>query len=225
MGDYENKHMPQRNRTYSRIWADVKSGKLKRRKCRVCGATKTQAHHTGAYSAGKNIVWLCDKHHRAAHVRKRSGKGYKKSMDIEIVKQDGTKRLVYLIVVKPRVPDTDQQWFEPEDVELVAHRFMVRHILGDAHIFEEHSKQTSGVFVTESYIAPADFVLNEREVKQGTWVVVMWVPNDDIWEKIQKGELRGASPRGPAKLFPGQVPQQAHDASTHDRFGTPAAVR
>ena len=42
-GDWENKHMPERNRTYTAIWQAVRSGRIKRGKCRVCGASKTQA--------------------------------------------------------------------------------------------------------------------------------------------------------------------------------------
>ncbi len=207
MGTRENATMPDRNSAYSSVWAAVKSGKLRRRKCARCGASKTQAHHpTGTYSGTKNIVWLCDKHHRAAHVRKRSGSGYKKSEDIEIIKTDDSQRLVYLIAVKPNTLDTDDQWFPVEAVELMAHRFLVRYGLGEAHIFEEHTKKTSGVFMAQSYVSPVDFILSDHRITEGTWVVVLYVPNDEIWNKIMQGELTGASPRGPAILSPGVMP-------------------
>ncbi len=207
MGDVENKTMPDRNRTYTAIWQAVKSGKIKRGKCAVCGASKTQAHHTGSYKGTRNLRWLCDKHHRAAHVRlrKTKGGGYKKSeREIYIAKADNSRRLIWMIVAKPRELDTDEQWFEAGDVELMAHRYLVRHVLGESHIFEEHEKKLSSVFLVQSYIAPVDFVLNERRISEGTWVVVLWIPNDDIWEKVKTGKLRGASPRGPAKLLHGQ---------------------
>ena len=222
MGTRENATMPDRNAAYSSVWAAVKSGKLKRRKCARCGAGKTQAHHpTGSYSGTKSIVWLCDKHHRAAHVKKRSGSGYKKSEEMEIVKTDDSQRLVYLVVAKPNTLDTDNQWFPPEDVEIMAHRFLVRYGLGEAHIFEEHTKRTSGVFMAQSYLAPVDFVLNNHRISEGTWMVVLYVPNDDIWNKIMSGELTGASPRGPAILLPGVMPtpEEAHGFSIDDKHG------
>ena len=228
MGTKENATMPDRNSAYSSVWAAVKSGKLKRRKCARCGNPKTQAHHpTKSYSGTKNIVWLCDKHHRAAHVKSRSGSGYKKSEEVlEIVKTDNAQRLVYLIVVKPNILDTDEQWFPIEDVEVMAHRFLVRYSLGEAHIFEEHSKKTSGVFVAQSYIAPVDFILNDRSIVQGTWMVVLYVPNDEIWEKILNGELTGASPRGPAILSPGVMPtpEEVHGVSKNGTDGVPAGA-
>ena len=227
-GTTENRTMPDRNSAYSAIWDAVRTGKIKRGKCRVCGVSKTQAHHSaGSYSGIKGIIWLCDEHHRAAHVRKRSGTGYKKSESIEVVKTDGTQRLVYLVVIKPNTLDTDNQWFAPEDVELVAHRFLVRYGLGEAHLFEEHDKKLSGVFIAQSYIAPVDFMLNNRRIIEGTWLVVLYVENDEIWDKIMKGELTGASPRGPASLAVGIMPtleNQAHDSSTHDKAGVPVDV-
>ncbi|KKN28234.1 hypothetical protein LCGC14_0856440 [marine sediment metagenome] len=228
-GTTENRTMPDRNSAYSAVWDAVRSGKIKRGRCRVCGATKTQAHHpTGTYSGTKSITWLCDKHHRAAHVRKRSGKGYKKSegIRIEVIKADDAQRLVYLVAVKPNTLDTDNQWFSLEDVELMAHRFLVRYGLGEAHLFEEHDKRLSGVYIAQSYVAPVDFVFNNRRIIEGTWMVVLYVPNDEVWEKIIKGELTGASPRGPAVLAPGVMPtlEQVHDSSTHGKDGVPVGM-
>lgn len=224
MGTKENATMPDRNSAYSSVWAAVKSGKLKRGKCRVCGVVKTQAHHTGSYSGTSHIVWLCDKHHRAAHVRKRFGSGYKKSEDMEIIKTDNSQRLVYLVAVKPNILDTDSQWFSIETVELMAHRFLVRYNLGEAHIFEEHTKKVSGVFIAQSYVAPVDFVFNNHRISEGTWMVVLYVPNDEIWDKILSGELTGASPRGPAVLLPGVMPtpEEVHGSSIDDRHSVSA---
>lgn len=199
MGDFENKTMPDRNAAYTAIWAAVRSGKLKRGRCRVCGATKTQAHHSGkSYNATKNITWLCDKHHRSAHT--------KKSQVIEVAKSDNALRLVWLVVAKPDELDTDSQWFNAEEIELMSYRFMIKYKLGEAAIFEEHKDKLSDVFVTSSEIAPVDYVLNGRSIKKGTWIVVLYVPNDDTWQKILNRELKGASIRGPADLAPGKMP-------------------
>ena len=200
-GDFENKHMPDRNAAYTAIWSAVKTGKLKRGKCRVCGATKTQAHHpTKTYGGTKGIVWLCDKHHRAAH------KTVSKSESVEVLKTDDSLRLVWLIVTKPNELDTDLQWFPTDEVELMSYRYMVSYKLGEAGIFEEHKTELSDIFIASSFLAPVDYTINDKIIRQGTWIVVLFIPNDTIWKKIQDRELVGASIRGPATLAPGVMP-------------------
>ena len=46
----------------------VKSGKIERQPCEVCGAVKTDAHHDD-YLKPLDVRWLCRKHHRLHHVR------------------------------------------------------------------------------------------------------------------------------------------------------------
>jgi hypothetical protein len=42
----------------------VKTGKLIKLPCSVCGSTKSEAHHPD-YSKALDVVWLCSKHHAA----------------------------------------------------------------------------------------------------------------------------------------------------------------
>ena len=207
-GTWENKHLPHRNRAYTAIWDAVEAGRLKRGKCAVCGSPKTQAHHDGRYISTKNITWLCDKHHRMRHRKSK----------IEIAKTDDSQHLVWLIVAKPRTLDTDEQWFEIEDIELMSHRFMVKYKLGEAFIFEEHKTKLPDVFVAGSEIAKVDYVLNGREIPKGTWIVTLYIPNPETWKKIQTGELAGASIRGPATLTHGQMPF-SNDDTSHEPSG------
>lgn len=44
----------------------VRSGRLVRQPCEVCGSKKVQAHHED-YSRRLDVKWLCTEHHRAAH--------------------------------------------------------------------------------------------------------------------------------------------------------------
>lgn len=44
----------------------VRDGKLERTPCMVCGAEKVEGHHPD-YDRPLDVVWLCNKHHRAAH--------------------------------------------------------------------------------------------------------------------------------------------------------------
>lgn len=56
---------PDRALARSRVFYAIKSGKLERKPCRVCGE-KAQAHHED-YSKPLDVDWLCFKHHRQVH--------------------------------------------------------------------------------------------------------------------------------------------------------------
>jgi hypothetical protein len=52
------------------VWRAVRSGKIERADCQVCSAIKTEAHHHKGYDKTNwlDVVWLCNKHHVAAHL-------------------------------------------------------------------------------------------------------------------------------------------------------------
>jgi len=61
-------------------WAHValasalKRGLVARLPCEVCGDPKTDGHHPD-YSRPMDVVWLCRRHHKAAHAKSRNGGG------------------------------------------------------------------------------------------------------------------------------------------------------
>lgn len=55
-----------RKKATSVVHSLVKSGKLQRKPCLVCGDNNTEGHHFD-YSMPEKVVWLCDSHHKAAH--------------------------------------------------------------------------------------------------------------------------------------------------------------
>ena len=57
---------PMKARANNKVSNALRSGKLKRQSCEVCGEIKTQAHHTD-YRKPFQIKWLCFKHHRQEH--------------------------------------------------------------------------------------------------------------------------------------------------------------
>lgn len=44
----------------------IKSGKLSRKPCEICGEPKSHAHHDD-YSKPLDVVWLCLQHHKERH--------------------------------------------------------------------------------------------------------------------------------------------------------------
>ena len=65
---------------------------------------------------------------------------------------------------------------------------------------EEHSERVSGVLTVESWIIedPKNdkSTLYGFSLPKGTWMVKMKIENEDLWQKIKSGELRGLSIEG-----------------------------
>ena len=65
---------------------------------------------------------------------------------------------------------------------------------------EEHSERVSGVLTVESWIIEDTktdkSTLYGFSLPKGTWMVKMKIENEDLWQKIKSGELRGLSIEG-----------------------------
>ena len=57
---------PEKYSAHSKVAFALKSGKLMKLPCFVCGAEKTEGHHPD-YSSPLDVVWLCPAHHKQAH--------------------------------------------------------------------------------------------------------------------------------------------------------------
>ena len=54
---------PEKHRAYQLIRREIKTGRLIRQPCEVCGESNAQAHHAN-YSRPLDVQWLCFYHHR-----------------------------------------------------------------------------------------------------------------------------------------------------------------
>jgi hypothetical protein len=60
------------------------------------------------------------------------------------------------------------------------------------HCFEK----ADNVEIVESYVAKSDMEIEGQQIKKGTWLMTMEVADDDVWGKIEKGEITGFSMGG-----------------------------
>ena len=63
----------------------------------------------------------------------------------------------------------------------------------------QHEQRVSGVLTVESWIKEGDSdksTLYGFSLANGTWFVKMKIENDDLWQKIKEGELKGLSIEG-----------------------------
>ena len=64
----------------------------------------------------------------------------------------------------------------------------------------EHNQKIDGMTVVESWIVEDTkkdkSALYEFNVPEGTWMISMKVDNDEVWEKVKSGEIKGFSIEG-----------------------------
>lgn len=56
-----------------------------------------------------------------------------------------------------------------------------------------HMTMTDSYEIIESYLSPADMVLNGHAVIKGTWLVTLQVHDEDVWEMIKSDDINGVS--------------------------------
>lgn len=110
------------------------------------------------------------------------------SYETPIKKTEAAKRIVWAEVYAPDRPDADKEFMRAEEIEKMAYNFMRALKLDQVDAMHDQENK-DGCCVVESFIArkgDPDFI-------EGAWVVGMHIDNDDLWEKVEKGEINGFS--------------------------------
>ena len=121
-----------------------------------------------------------------------------KSLPVEIIRKDAKKRVVTGIVLEPGTKDAQGDIIPAEEIEKAAWDFLAKWRYTGLHHEGEPDPRLQ---VVESWIAPVEFSFPENKkfvVKKGTWLLSVRCP-PDVWEKVEKGELRGFSIQGMGK--------------------------
>lgn len=108
------------------------------------------------------------------------------------------RRLVYGEVLVPDVEDSQGDVVSPEEIEKAAHEYLRNfRLVGDTH------ETLAPAEVVESYIAPVDFTPEGGDlIRKGSWVMVVKIHSDEMWEEVKKGEYTGFSIGGEAYRDP-----------------------
>lgn len=108
---------------------------------------------------------------------------------IEFISKNAAKQIVYGVVYEPDVEDADGDWASAEDIEKACHKFMAYY----QNISLMHKMLVNDrVKIVENYIAPVDFELGDETVIKGSWVQGLQC-DDEVWKKIESGEITGLS--------------------------------
>lgn len=122
-----------------------------------------------------------------------------KTQHVGICKINPQKRLVMGVVYEPNIIDAHGHFMKVEELETTAHRFMFGLSTGAAGMDFMHSMDKGSGIPVESFLAPVDFTLGTQKIIKGTWLINSFVRDDDVWNRILKGEIRGYSMAGHAE--------------------------
>ena len=88
-------------------------------------------------------------------------------------------------------------WFSKDTVKKAAYSYLKHNNHHKATY--EHQQRVAGVLTVESWIKEGDSDKSKLygfDLADGTWFVKMKIENDDLWQKIREGELKGLSIEG-----------------------------
>ena len=98
------------------------------------------------------------------------------------------KQVTYVCML-PDSTDLQGDYTSVEEVRKAKESFNKSH--QQANLF--HMVNTDQFEVIESYLAPADMVLNSIAVLKGTWIMTLQINEDSLWQMIKDGDVIGLS--------------------------------
>jgi len=113
-----------------------------------------------------------------------------------IVKTDSKHHYVTGIVYEPMVEDSDGNYMTEEEITKAAYWFAKN---GDKVDLQHSFETLENAKVVETWIAKADFSIGDEKVKKGSWLITVEISDNEIWDKIEKGEITGFSMGGVGK--------------------------
>lgn len=120
--------------------------------------------------------------------------------EVLIRKTDDYLHLVYGIVYSPNDIDAHNEFMSSDAVRAMAYKFMMGQKL--SKIDTDHDNIENGSMVVESFIASG----SDEEFPEGSWVLVVFVPDEEIWAKVLANELNGFSFEGMSTVAIDTVP-------------------
>ena len=116
---------------------------------------------------------------------------------IDIIEKNEEKQLVTGVVLVPEVFDSQGDIVSDDEIGKAVVKFSER-----LKNKIQHKSETEDVRVVESYQAPAEFVLNDRTVTKGSWVMTVLVKDDALWKRVKAGDFTGFSIGGRGNRTP-----------------------
>ena len=116
--------------------------------------------------------------------------------DIIMKKFDEEERKVLGVVLEPDTFDLHKDIYSIEEV-LKAQTNFNKHCMQPNL---NHDENTDEIDITKSFIIEVDAMIGDQPVKEGSWLMEMHIPDDQMWEDVKKRDFTGFSIGGSAKV-------------------------
>ena len=147
----------------------------------------------------------------------------KEKNNLTFAKLDEEKRMLISPALIPNKqifrhdPNTDSDYYVyfSKDTVRKASELYLRHNNHHKATYQ-HQDRVSGVLTVESWIKEGDSdksKLYGYDLPNGTWFVKMKIENDELWQKIKSGELKGLSIEG---YFADKMEKMSEKNPTHE---------
>ena len=118
---------------------------------------------------------------------------------VPLLKANNEERTVTGVVLQPEVVDAQGDIMSSDVIRNASHKFLSKYNkatkLGLMHKYFGNL----GFELYESWIAPQSVVINGTTVKEGSWIMTVYVNSDKIWKLVKSGKLTGFSIGGKAR--------------------------
>jgi len=116
-----------------------------------------------------------------------------KDLEVFIFKED--QHIAGGIVYEPDTVDGQGDWASEDDIREAEYYFMEN---SQQFKVRHRGEPDPTIRILESFLAPADFKINGRFVKKGSWYLTLRINNEAVWQQIKEGKLTGFSLAGTA---------------------------
>jgi hypothetical protein len=131
--------------------------------------------------------------------KKEINESVNKSIFVPIIKYGKQERTITGVVLQPEVVDAQGDIMDKDVIRKAAHRFLSKYNKAtELGLMHKYFGDT-GFELYESWVAPQDVVIKDALVKEGSWLMTVYVGKDKIWKMVNDGKLKGFSIGGKAK--------------------------
>lgn len=109
--------------------------------------------------------------------------------ELIIKSKDSKLKQALFVVMVPDEEDLHGDITSKEEVIKACHNF--NKFCRKSNLF--HLEETTAFDIVESYVSIVDIQVGEQLVKSGTWLAMLQVNDDDLWNDIESGEVAGLS--------------------------------
>jgi len=118
---------------------------------------------------------------------------------VPLLKANKEEQTVTGVVLQPEIVDAQGDVMSADVIRKAAHKFLASYNKA-TKLGLQHKDFKKRFELLESYLAPQEFVLKERIVKEGSWIMTVRVVDSKIWKKVKDGKITGFSIGGRAKV-------------------------